>query len=82
MNNDLVEGDSAQFAAGILYAGSGQFIDERDYLVGCSKQRDGLDNKLEGAYEAYSTGDMKLGNRKMKRAILKYRYSMQECTDT
>ena len=29
----LQHGDTAQFAAGILYAASGQYLDRRDYLV-------------------------------------------------
>ena len=33
---DLVAGDSAEFAAGLLYAYSSQTIDARDYLVSCS----------------------------------------------
>ena len=33
----LQQGDSAQFAAGILYAWSGQYLDYRSYLVECSQ---------------------------------------------
>ena len=37
-NDPLVFGDSAQFAAGIAYAMSGQTEDVRDYLMQCSDQ--------------------------------------------
>ena len=49
--NDLNEGDSAQWAAGLLFATSKQTIDARDYLVGCSTWNTRLDQKLERAYE-------------------------------
>merc|ERR1712210_232172 len=38
----LVNGDSAQFASGYLYAGSDQLVDKRDYIVGCTKHNDEL----------------------------------------
>ena len=52
-DSDLPEDASAQYYAGLLYAYTYQEVDERDYIVECSKQRDELDQKLVSAYNSY-----------------------------
>merc|ERR1719151_92262 len=62
----LVNGDSAQFASGYLYAGSDQLVDKRDYIVGCTKHNDELDQILEDAFAAFNKNDMKTGTKKIQ----------------
>ena len=81
-NTDLTDGDSAQFAAGVLYAASNQTIDERDYIVSCSIHDERLNTRLENAFIAYNAGNLKLGNRKMRKIDRNYRKSMVNCTET
>ena len=78
----LVEGDSAQFAAGYLYAASGQYIDKRDYIVGCSQHDDDLDRILEDAFAAYNNGDEDRGDQNLVKSHDKYQGSMSTCDDT
>ena len=66
---DLNAGDSAEFAAGMIYAYSGQTSDVRDYLVECSVQVPELDSHLTNAFYFYSDGpdqDTQHGNKAMK----------------
>ena len=60
--SDLPADASAHWYAGLLYAYSYQTVDERDYLLECSEQRDELDQKLVSAYNAYNDGQYKKGN--------------------
>ena len=62
-------GDSAEFAAGMIYAYSGQTSDVRDYLVECSVHNDHLDKHLTRAFFYYSDGpkrDLHHANNAMK----------------
>ena len=58
VSTQLNDGDSAQFAAGILYAVSGQMIPESDlaYIIDCSVQNEHLDHDLTRAFYYYSAG--------------------------
>jgi len=78
----LTDGDSAQFAAGVLYAASNQTIDKRDYIVGCSIHDDRLNNRLTNAFDAYNAGDLRTGNRKMRKIDGNFRNSMAACSET
>ena len=53
-NRDLPDDASAQWYSGLLYAYSYQWVDERDYIVGCTVNRRELDNKLIQAYNSYN----------------------------
>ena len=79
---DLVLGDSAQFAAGLLYAYSNQTVDARDYLVKCSTQVNKLDNKLEKAFTSYTAEDYHMGNYAFRKMEDPFRRSMVDCHDT
>ena len=78
----LIEGDSAQFAAGSLYAASNQYIDKRAYLVGCSKHDDELDQLLEDAFAAFNKGDTDTGTSKINDSEDHFETSMKSCSDT
>ena len=43
----LKKGDSALFAAGFMYAYTGETNDQTDYLVSCSKKKWKLNKKLK-----------------------------------
>ncbi len=79
---DLTDGDTAQFAAGVLYAASNQTIDERDYIVSCSVSNERLNTKLSNAFVDYNAGNLKAGNQKMRNIDRGYRRSMANCTET
>ena len=82
---DLNAGDSAEFAAGMIYAYSGQTSDVRDYLVECSVQNSYLDRHLTNAFYFYSDGpdrDVHQGNTAMKRSNQFATESMADCADT
>ena len=80
--SELNDGDSAQWAAGLLYAYSGQETDVRNYLVGCSVQNDNLDQKLWNAYYRYSNGEWENGNRRIMNSERFFRVSMRDCPET
>ena len=61
-DSDLPEDASAQWYAGLLYAHSLQTVDARDYIVGCTHQRDSLDAKLEEAFGHYVAAEYTDGN--------------------
>ena len=82
VNTDLTDGDSAQFAAGVLYAASNQTIDERDYIVSCSVHDERLNRRLGNAFIDYNAGNLRGGNRKMRKIDNNYRNSMANCTET
>ena len=82
MVNGLNAGDSAQFAAGLLYAYSGQTVDARDYLVSCSMQNPGLDDKLVSAFDYYNDKNITSGNKNMRDTEPYYRRSMIMCDET
>ena len=52
--SSLPEDASSHWYAGLLYAYTYQEVDERDYILECSSQRDELDTKLISAYNAYN----------------------------
>ena len=79
---DLQEGDSAQWAAGLLYAYSKQTNDSRDYIVGCSVQVDKLDKRLARAYKKYGKGQSHRGNWLISMTEDLFRESMAACDDT
>ena len=79
---DLQEGDSAQWAAGLLYAYTKQETDARDYIVGCSAENDKLDTKIARAYKKYGKEDYDGGNIKIARAEKFFRVSMADCEET
>lgn len=78
----LVNGDSAQFASGYLYAGSDQLVDKRDYIVGCTKHNDELDQILEDAFAAFNKNDMKTGTKKIQESGDPFNKSMASCDET
>ena len=80
--NDLVEGDSAQWAAGLLYAYTQQETDARDYLVECSTQIDRLDIKLQRAYSKYGAESYTSGNKEIRNTEPYFRSSMADCAET
>ena len=43
VTGSLPEDATAQFYSGLLYAYTGQHVDERDYIVDCAIQSDDLD---------------------------------------
>ena len=77
----LREGDSAQFAAGLLYAYLGQVEDDRDEIVACSEQIDRLDTKLVRAFEKYEVDNYSSGNKEIRNTEPYYRSSMANCPD-
>ena len=80
--SDLPADASAHWYAGLLYAYSYQTVDERDYLLECSEQRDELDHKLSMAYQKYNDEDYKGGNMFMEDSENDFRRSMTDCCDT
>ena len=78
----LTAEDSAQFAAGVLYAASNQTIDERDYIVSCSVNVDRLNSNLANAFGAYNDGKLRKCNTIMRNIDGPYRRSMKRCTET
>lgn len=82
MNDDLVSGDSAQWAAGLLYAYTSQNVDARDYIVSCSQPNDRLDSKLEKAFEYYNADNNTSGNQNIRDTEPYYRRSMMMCDET
>ena len=80
--NDLKEGDSAQWAAGLLYAYTSQKTDARDYLLTCSTQSDRLDIKLQRAYDKYEAENYTSGNKEIRNTETYFRTSMADCAET
>ena len=78
----LVAGDTAQFAAGALYALSGQYIDERDYIVGCSKWLAELDYQMQEGYVAYTEENWDRANNMIKNSEPYWEDSMVDCSRT
>ena len=64
----LNAGDSAEWAAGVMYAYTGQTVDVRDALVECSTQVERLDKKLGKAYKRYGKGKYQGGNKAINTA--------------
>ena len=73
---------TAQFNAGLLYAWSGQTIDERDYLVGCTLEIPPAKRQLGEAWDSYSAGNDDAGNLHMRLAKPWMRLSMVFCDET
>ena len=73
---------SAQFFAGHLYAYQKQREDHREYLLGCSEQKDELDKSLESMYENYMKEDKAEGFHSYVQAQLFYPWSMNDCAET
>ena len=80
--SDLPADATAHWYAGLLYAYSYQTVDERDYILECSQQRDELDHKLSMAYSNYINEDYRAGNQFMLDAENDWRRSMTDCCDT
>ena len=80
--NRLPKDASAQWSAGFLYGASGRTIDQRDYILGCSKHCPIVDRKLSKAWAAYENGNYSRANKKMESARLPWRLSMVTCWDT
>ena len=78
----LKPGDSANWAAGLLYAYTKQFSEDREYILSCSIQVDKLDTKLARAYKKYGKEEYESGNQKMMRAEKFFRESMTSCENT
>ena len=74
--SDLPADASAHWYAGLLYAFTYQEVDEREYLLECSEQRDELDHKLSMAYSKYNDEDYKGGNFFMEDSENDWRRSM------
>ena len=81
-NDGLNAGDSAQWAAGLLYAYSSQEIDARDYIVSCSMQNTRLDDKLVSAFDYYNDDILTSGNKNIRDTEPYYRRSMMMCAET
>ena len=75
----LNPGDSAEWAAGLMYAYTGQTVDVRDALVECSTQNAKLDQRLGRAYARYGRGNYKTGNQAIRNSERFYRQSMKGC---
>ena len=85
MHRDIRElnaGDSAEWAAGVMYAYSGQKSDVRDYLVGCSTQDARLDKRLARAYKRFGNEKYDKGNNSIQNTESRYRKSMVGCDET
>ena len=78
----LNAGDSAEWAAGVMYAYTGQTVDIRDKLVACSVQNDDLDTKLGKAYKRYGNENYDGGNKAMVNSEQFWRISMAKCDET
>ena len=78
----LVAGDMPEFAAGVLYALSGQYIDERDYLVDCSEWDMNLDYYTQHAYRYYTDGDYDRANEWMQDSEPYWESTMADCDRT
>ena len=64
--DDLPADTAAQFSAGMLYAWSGQTIDERDYLVSCSFECPIVKKQLSAAFDDYTAGAYRAANKHIK----------------
>ena len=73
---------TAQFSAGLLYAWSGQTVDQRDYLVGCTLEIPRVKRQLGKAFDDYNAGDDRAGNQHMKKATPWWRLQMVTCWKT
>ena len=73
---------TAQFSAGLLYAWSGQTVDKRDYLVGCTLEIPRVKRQLGKAFDDYNAGDDRAGNQHMKKATPWWQLSMVLCWET
>ena len=78
----LSEGDTAEWAAGFLYAYSGQTVDARDYIVECSVQVPRLNRNLSRAYRRYGRENYEGGNQVMMNSQDLWRKSMAACEET
>ena len=78
---ELNAGDSAEWAAGVMYAYTGQTVDVRDALVECSTQVEKLDLRLGRAYKRYGKGKYQGGNKAIKNSERFYRESTAGCDD-
>ena len=78
----LAEGDSALFAAGVLYAITGQVLDKQDYLLDCSVQVADLDSALISAWDDYDQDNFDAANETMYNAFDSWGVSMEACDET
>ena len=81
-NDPLNAGDTANFAAGVLYALSGQYIDEQDYLQDCSVQSEKLDWYLQKSYNNYQRGWFRKANGFVEDSEDYWSDSMADCSRT
>ena len=78
----LEAGDAAVFAAGILYALSGQTIDRQTYLIDCSTQSVDVDNSLISAHSDYAAEDYDSANDTVMNSWEAWGDSMENCSET
>ena len=78
----MVEGDSARFAAGFMYAYTKQLEDHQQYLVDCSVQVNQLDVRLTREMKRYGNENYPGGNHALINAEPNWRDSMAACTET
>ena len=78
---ELSAGDSAEWAAGVMYAFTGQTVDVRDALVECSTEVDKLDLRLGKAYKRYGNSKFVGGNKAIVRSEQWFRESMANCDE-
>ena len=77
--NALGEGSSAQFSAGFLYGASKQTVDLRDYIVDCAIELPWVTKKLGDGFNAYNSGKLQKGNKKLNRFEAWQRTEMLFC---
>ena len=75
----LSNGDTAQWAAGLMYAYTKQTVDVRDALVGCAVSSGDLDRKMSRAYKKYGNGKYRKGNQKILNSEDYWRESFASC---
>ena len=80
----VAPGQAEQFAAGMLYAGTGQYIDKRDYILTCFVSNDDLNSQLNKAFDFYNDGDdqYKSGADAMMATVPMFTEALKNCTDT
>ena len=81
-NGYLTSTASAQFYSGFLYAYTGQSVDKRDYIVGCSVQMDALDDELTRVYSDPDDSYAGRGSSYLMGTGPLYEVSMADCDET
>ena len=70
-----------QFAAGFLYAWSGQTIEERDNMLECEKDRWNGRIALKKAFKRFNKGNIDAANDKMNTYLELTRGAVRDCND-